>query len=176
MLYGEDKMGIASCLFALFLQDMLDGIDGNVARYKEIYSKYGSVWDAMSGYLKGCLSFLGTGVAAAHFGEWIKVTVEPEIYIILGALTGMAVIFPRLIMHKTITTVGMSQSVEAVKEKGKFSLYKIIALNLGSSEGGVQVLRLIAVLCGALDVFTVFYFVFFMAIAVVSICMMLKDD
>ena len=32
-----------------FLWNLLDGVDGNVARYKKQFSKMGSVYDAMSG-------------------------------------------------------------------------------------------------------------------------------
>lgn len=48
-----------------FLWNLLDGVDGNIARYKKQFSKMGSVYDAMSGYIAMVLSFLD-GVWQQH--------------------------------------------------------------------------------------------------------------
>ena len=37
--------------FLFFLWNLLDGVDGNVARYKKLFSPLGSVYDAMSLFL-----------------------------------------------------------------------------------------------------------------------------
>ena len=40
-----------------FLWNLLDGVDGNIARYTKQFSKTGSLWDATSGYIAMFLSF-----------------------------------------------------------------------------------------------------------------------
>lgn len=174
---AKSKVGMLIACALFFIQDMLDGIDGNVARYKGIYSKYGSVWDALSGYFMGCVSFLGTGIATAHLisDQILQLNFDPELYITFGAITGMAIIFPRLVMHKAITTVGEEKDIDGIKDKGKFDIIKILALNLSSSAGGVQILRIVAVCFNLLNWFTILYFVFFSSMAIVSIIMMLRD-
>ena len=58
--------GSLLCWFMFFLWNMLDGVDGNVARYKKQFSKMGSVYDAMAGYLAAAFTFYSAGVLAAH--------------------------------------------------------------------------------------------------------------
>lgn len=175
--FARTKLGLLIGCLCFFMQSMLDGVDGNVARYRKQFSKYGSVWDAMSGYLLGCLSFLGVGVAASHVDGIMGgvFSIPSEIYIVLGALTGMAIIFPRLIMHKAITTAGKTEAIDSVKNKGKFNIIKILALNLASSASGQEILRPLCVVLGCLDIFIVFYFLFFIAMAVASIHVILKE-
>lgn len=66
MCLGETKTVLTIGWIMFFLWNLLDGVDGNVARYKKQFSKMGSVYDAMSGYIAMVLSFFGWGVAAAH--------------------------------------------------------------------------------------------------------------
>ena len=40
-----------------FMWNLLDGVDGNVARYRRQFSKMGSVYDAMAGYIASALMF-----------------------------------------------------------------------------------------------------------------------
>lgn len=116
----------------------------------------GSVYDAMSGYIAMVLSFFGWGVAAAHNPGLFQSIVQlpMDFYIILGALSGIFVIFPRFIMHKAITTLGDQGSMKTVKDKSEYGFVKLIALNLTSIAGFVQVLMLIAVLFYIMDLFT----------------------
>lgn len=174
-IFTKSKIGLLiACLF-YFIQDMFDGIDGNVARYRGQFSTYGSVWDAMSGYFMGCLCFLGTGVSAAHFEGALGTIIPKELYIILGAITGMAVIFPRLVMHKAITTAGKTETISEIKDKQNFGLIQIIALNLSSTAGGVQVLRLFAIICNIQDLYIICYCIFFLIMAVYTINKALKE-
>lgn len=154
-----------------FLWNLLDGVDGNIARYKKQFSTMGSVYDAMSGYIAMVLSFFGWGVAAAHNPGLFQSIVQlpPDFYIILGALSGIFVIFPRFIMHKAITTLGDQGSMKTVKDKSGYGFVKLIALNLTSIAGFVQVLMLIAVVFNIMDLFTIGYFVLNFMVMVVSI-------
>jgi phosphatidylglycerophosphate synthase len=154
-----------------FLWNLLDGVDGNIARYKKQFSTMGSVYDAMSGYIAMVLSFFGWGVAAAHNPGLFQSIVQlpPDFYIILGALSGIFVIFPRFIMHKAITTLGDQGSMKTVKDKSGYGFVKLVALNLTSIAGFVQVLMLIAVVFNIMDLFTIGYFVLNFMVMVVSI-------
>ena len=160
-----------------FLWNILDGVDGNVARYKKQFSKIGSVYDAMSGYLAMVLTFFSMGISSAHFVGIVDrfVTVDKNIYIILGALSGIFVIFPRLIMHKAISTMMNTEYVKSIKNKNEFSVVKIIALNLGSVTGGAQVFMLISIMLNIMDLYTVGYIIFNLLIMIVSIYSILKN-
>ncbi|MDN7145080.1 CDP-alcohol phosphatidyltransferase family protein [Liquorilactobacillus mali] len=161
----------------LFLWNLIDGVDGNVARYKEQYSAMGSVYDAMSGYLAMVMTFFAAGLGAAHqSGVLIFWGFNAEFYIICGALSGILVIFPRLIMQKAIVTLGNSSGVSSVKDKATFGFFKVIALNLSSVTGGAQFLLLLAVLFNLLDIYTIFYLFFNMAIAVVSLISIFREE
>ena len=147
--------------FCFFLWNLLDGVDGNIARYREQYTRMGSVYDAMAGYIAMTLSPFAWGVAAAHCPGYINefIGMPSDIYIILGALSGLFVIFPRFIMHKTLTTVGSIDNVQNVKNKSNYGIWRTIALNLISVTGFMQLLMLFSVFCNAFDIFTVLYFI-----------------
>lgn len=161
-----------------FLWNLLDGVDGNLARYKKQFSSLGSVYDAMSGYAAMILSFFAWGIAASNTIGFLDsfICINKDIYIILGALSGVFVIFPRLIMHKTITTLGAGNNVLRVKEKSEYGIIKLIALNLTSISGFVQVLMLMAILLNILDIFTIGYFLLNFLVMIVSLRSILKTS
>lgn len=161
-----------------FLWNLLDGVDGNIARYKKHFSPLGSVYDAMSGYIAMILSFFAWGVAAAHNEGLVKhiAEVPGDVYIILGALSGIFVIFPRFIMHKTITTLGDEKKVSGVKDKSEYGYVKLIALNLISISGFAQVFMLIAILLNMLDLFTIGYFILNFLVMLISLRNIFKAE
>ena len=83
-----------------------------------------------------------------------------EALIIIGGVTAVFNMFPRLVMHKAVTTLMDKSSVSSISEKKDYGFIKVIALNLKSCAGGAQVLLLAAILLNVLDLYTVFYFVF----------------
>ena len=177
MCIGNTKTILIAGWLMFFLWNLLDGVDGNIARYKKQFSKMGSVYDAMSGYIAMVLSFFGWGVAAAHNpGVFQNIVQLPlDLYIILGALSGIFVIFPRFIMHKAITTLGDQDAMESVKDKSQYSFIKLVALNLTSIAGFVQVLMLIAVIFKIVDLFTIGYFILNFMVMVVSLKNIFND-
>lgn len=175
--FAKTKCILIFVWILFFLWNLLDGVDGNVARFKKQFSKIGSVYDAMSGYLAMVLTFFSVGIAASNFsGVLDSYFFDKDIYIILGALSGIFVIFPRLIMHKTISTLMDSSSAKAVKDKENFNSIKVLALNLGSVTGGAQVLMLIAFIFNIMDIYTICYFIFNLLIMVVSIYSVLRKE
>lgn len=175
--FANSKTALVIAWFMFFLWNLLDGVDGNVARYKKQFSKLGSVYDAMSGYLASALSFFSIGIVAAHFDCFFDIYIpfNKDLYIVLGGLSALFTLFPRLIMHKTISTLMEKEIVNDVADRANFGLLKTIALNLKSTTGGAQALMLVAVICGISDAFTMFYFLFNTLVMLASLRSILKE-
>ncbi len=148
--------------FLFFLWNLLDGVDGNLARLYGTSSKLGSVWDATSGYAAMFITYFSAGIYSYQYvpisvGKWV---------IVIGALSGFSVIFPRLVMHKAITEIGSHQN-NGLTSRSDFSVLKILALNLTSATGLTQPLLLLAILINKVALYTVIYFMinFFVMIA-----------
>lgn len=178
MCIGKSKGILLFGWFMFALWNLCDGIDGTIARYKKQFSKLGSVYDAMAGYVAMVLTFFGYGVAASHNPGWFQnyVKLPGELYIILGALSGIFMIFPRLIMHKAITVTGSESSVSGVREKGEFGIAKIIVLNLTSVSGLGHAIMFYVIFFTAMDVFTVCYFGLNLLVMLFSLKSILKED
>lgn len=165
------KGGMILSWFMFFLWNLLDGVDGNVARYKKQFSKMGSVYDAMAGYLAASFTFFSAGIMAAHSeGPLVRGgLITAETLLILGGVTAVFNMFPRLVMHKATTTLMDKETVSDISEKQNYGIVKVIALNLKSCAGGAQVLFLAAILLNILDLFTVCYFVFNTAVMIATL-------
>ena len=157
-----------------FLWNLLDGVDGNVARYKEIFSKTGSLWDATSGYIAMLLTFFSMGIGC-YYGNFTYLNIDNVLMVILGGLSSILVIFPRLVMHKRISSIGNDDKSSEFKDKSKYDFLKIIALNFISISGFVQVLMLFAILFRVMDIFTIVYFVINLMICIISLKKILSE-
>ncbi len=174
--FAKTKLLLIITWLCFFLWNLLDGVDGNIARYKKQFSPMGSVFDAMAGYVAMIFSFFAWGIIAENNQGLIAnyINIQRGTFIILGAMSGIFVIFPRFIMHKIISTCGNNESTSALKEKNNYGIIKIIGLNLISISGFVQVLMLTAVLFNWCDLFTIGYFVLNLLIMVASLIKMLR--
>lgn len=177
MYTAQNKVVLTLGWAMFFLWNLLDGVDGNIARYKKQFSPLGSVYDAMSGYIAMVLSFFAWGIAASHHLGYVGnvINIPNDIYVILGGLSGIFVIFPRFIMHKAITTLGDADSMNSVKDKSEYGFVKLVALNLTSIAGFVQVIMLIAILVDLLDLFTIGYFLLNLMVMMVSLRSIFKS-
>lgn len=169
MIFTTDFVVLLLAWFLFFLWNLLDGVDGNLARYREQYSKDGSVVDAMAGYVAMVLTYFGAGIVAAHLND-------SDIYIILGALSGISLIFPRLVMHKYINTVAQDESVSSIKDKSDFNTIKILALNMTSITGIPQVLLLLTILTNQWVLFTLVYFTVNFLLMIFSLYSLFKKE
>lgn len=169
MILTTDFVVLLLAWFLFFLWNLLDGVDGNLARYREQYSKDGSVVDAMAGYVAMVLTYFGAGIVAAHLND-------SDIYIILGALSGISLIFPRLVMHKYINTVAQDESVSSIKDKSDFNTIKILALNMTSITGIPQVLLLLTILTNQWVLFTLVYFTINFLLMIFSLYSLFKKE
>jgi phosphatidylglycerophosphate synthase len=174
MAVGTSKVTLSLGWLCFVLWNLLDGVDGNVARYKKISSKLGSVYDAMSGYFAMVLTFFACGVAAVH-NRGVIDFIPCEYYAVLGGLSGVFVIFPRLVMHKVINMIGDAERTNQVKDKTSFSLAKIVVLNIVSINGFAQIFMLIAVIFNLFDLFTIIYFIVNTVVMCVSLKTVLRD-
>lgn len=169
MIFTTDFVVLLLAWFLFFLWNLLDGVDGNLARYRGQYSKDGSVVDAMAGYVAMVLTYFGAGIVAAHL-------TDSDIYIILGALSGISLIFPRLVMHKYINTVAQDESVSSIKDKSDFNTIKILALNMTSITGIPQVLLLLTILTNQWVLFTLVYFTINFLLMIFSLYSLFKKE
>jgi len=157
-----------------FLWNLLDGVDGNLARYKKKFTKTGALWDATSGYIAMILSYLSMGVGC-YYGNFCFTNIDKGVFITLGALSSLLVIFPRLVMHKRISSIGNDEKTEEVKSKKNYNVFKIIGLNLVSIAGFVQVLMLLSIIFRVMDIFTIVYFGINILICCISLVKLLKE-
>lgn len=171
MTFSESKTTLIIGWLMFFLWNLLDGVDGNLARYRKQFSKDGSAIDAMAGYASMALTFLSIGIAASNYDSSNSAS---KYFIILGALSSISLIFPRLVMHKYINTVGEDSSSESVKNKKGFSPLKVLALNLTSITGLPQLFMLISILTTTLDYLTIIYFFINVSIMFASLYSLLR--
>ncbi|MBO4878550.1 MAG: CDP-alcohol phosphatidyltransferase family protein [Ruminococcus sp.] len=175
--FADSKPGMILCWLMYFLWNLLDGVDGNVARYKQQFSKLGSVYDAMSGYLAAALTFFSTAIMAAHSNGLLlrNGLLNTDALIIIGGMSALFNMFPRLVMHKAITELGNKDDLSEVNDKKNYSIVKIIALNLKSAAGGAQVLMLVAIIAGITDIYSVCYLLFNTLVMLTSLKTILKE-
>lgn len=172
------KTGMIVSWILFFMWNLLDGVDGNVARYRKQFSKMGSVYDAMAGYIASALMFYAGGIMAAHSaGPLVRAgLITAEALVICGGLTAIVDLLPRLVMHKAVTTTMDKESVKDIMDKADYGLVRTIALNLRSCAGGAQALLLVAILFNITDLYTVCYLLFNTAVMIVSLRSVLKED
>lgn len=89
-------------VFVFLFWDVLDCVDGNIARVKKTSSLKGEYMDAISGYTAPAFIYLAVGVAAYHepghlfwLGIWV---------IVLGAVASLSDLLSRIIYQKYLVT------------------------------------------------------------------------
>ncbi|MDR1450168.1 MAG: CDP-alcohol phosphatidyltransferase family protein [Propionibacteriaceae bacterium] len=130
-----------------FVWNLLDGVDGNLARLRKMESKRGSVWDATSGYAAMFIQPFAVGVYSYNIladGIWP---------IVVGAISGMSLIFPRLVAHKA-TTEGVLAGAKSLTAAPRPSFFTLTALNLTSVTGLAQPILLASILFGVCPLYT----------------------
>jgi len=156
-----------------FVWAVLDCVDGNIARCKGLASERGALWDATGGYMALSLIFFSAGIAA-YYDENIVEFLDKALYIAVGGLTSLMSLFPRLVMQKKKAGKNGEEAVKAVGDKSSFSLSKIIALNIESAIGLMQVVFLLAIVFHLVNIFIVVYFFFNLLIMTYSLYTLLK--
>lgn len=156
-----------------FVWAVLDCVDGNVARCKGLTSERGALWDATGGYMALSLIFFAVGIAA-YYDTNIVEFLDKHLYIVIGGLTSLMSLFPRLVMQKKKAGENGAELVKAVGDKASFNLPKIIVLNLETAIGFMQVVVLLGIIFHFLNIFIVCYFFLNLLIMVYSLYALLK--
>ena len=171
-----NSIGFWGGWISIFIWNILDGVDGNIARYTNTCSSQGGLWDATVGWIAMMVFFIGMGYTACyHPGSRIVIPqLSGQTYIALGYITAINVIFPRLVMHKK-TVLSNEESVKAVKDRAHYSIPKLIVFNLNSINGVAAVLFAFAYCVDINGVCMVCYFLLNMIISVGSLYQLLKQ-
>ena len=156
-----------------FAWAVLDGVDGNYARCSNQCSQLGDLWDTTGGYAAMVLMYLACGIVAFYDDNLVSI-IEPYWYLILGGVTAIFSIFPRLVMHKKKSYGNSSDAVKQLSDKKSFGLSQIVAMNLVSPSGFMQVIFLACILLHFTNLFIDFYFVVNLGIMCLSLYKLLK--
>lgn len=91
--------------------NILDCVDGNIARTTNKFAKYGSVIDAISGYYINALLPIGLGVAAFNIGD-NYLGISPVFFLFIGGVGAIGSTLSRLIHQKYVNEVARVDTKE----------------------------------------------------------------
>ncbi len=129
------------------LWNILDCVDGNIARSKALFSKSGDLWDAAAGYSALFLMYFAMSICADQSLNYYV------LFLILGGLSGVFTLYPRLLMHFKFH--GKTNQINNVNEYG---IVKKIVFNIISPDAYVQFFMIVAVILRIEHLFTLAYF------------------
>lgn len=160
-------------LLFLFLWSMFDGIDGNVARYKDQKSASGDTLDTLGGYIAIAAVLLGMGSMAYH-DPMSRVVISHEFVLEIAGISTAVSLIPRILVHRQKASQGIDNSANAIQDKSNYSLAKIVALNICDPAGFQEHLILIAIIFHLEWEFTIGFFLLNIAILVYSLYEMIR--
>lgn len=156
-----------------FFWAILDGVDGNYARCSNQCSQLGDLWDTTGGYLAMVLLYFACGIVAFNDNN-ILYLLEPHYYLLLGGATALFSIFPRLVMHKKKSYGTDSSEIQFLSNKHSFGIVQILAMNLVSPSGFMQVIFLFCIIFRLTNVFIIAYFCINFLIMLISLFKLLR--
>lgn len=168
------SLSIIGWLFFL-LWNLLDGVDGNLARCTNQCSNLGDLWDTMGGYAAMVLTYFSAGIAA-YFDNNLYDFCAKYLLLIMGGAAAVMSIFPRLIMQKKKNYGINSTAVNQLSDKTHFGWRQIISMNLISPSGFLQVIFLLGILFHCLNFFIAFYCLINFLIMTFSLYSLLKEE
>lgn len=156
---GGTTQFYVAALMCLFIWDVLDAVDGNIARYTDTTSPLGGLWDATVGWLATFFFFMAMGIVAYREESLIRLDFIPNYYyIILGVFAGFSFIFPRLVMHKKVGLF-TKKDVAEVKERTNYGILKTIVFNITSVNGFAFIIFAISIFMKITNLCTILYFI-----------------
>lgn len=162
-------------LFFFFLWNMGDGIDGNIARYKNWKSANGDLLDTLGGYMATALMLLALGNAAYMDQEgWMFIS--PLLPVALSALGVCATIIPRTLMHRKMEMHGAASVATGLKDKENYGIAKFIAANICDPAGFQEVIFLFSILFHWNTQISIMYFAMNVCIMLYSIHALLEKE
>lgn len=156
-------------VFVFLFWDVLDCVDGNIARVKKTSSLKGEYMDAVSGYTAPAFIYLAVGVAAyrepgllSGLGYWI---------IVIGAAASLSDLLSRIIYQKfLVTQLKLSKGkpagpddIEKERKGGLMRTLDLIMKNMTYSSLFMPLL-VIAKFTRSFDILVTFYFLYSAAI------------
>ena len=156
------------------LWNLLDGVDGNLARCTDQCSALGDLWDTTAGYAAMVFTYFAAGISAFYDTNTLEF-LEPYWFLVIGGATALASIFPRLVMHKKKSSNSSAEAVKALSDKEHFGIKNIVAMNLISPSGFMQVIFLICILTHTLNIYISFYAFVNFGIMFLSLHSLLKE-
>lgn len=160
-------------LLFFFLWNLLDGVDGNLARCQNACSKRGELWDAFGGYAALVLTYISVSVASYNDVNDVFLF-DKHWILVLGGLTSSLAIFPRLIFQKKLNLGIDENKTNELRDKKNFDIKQIIALNIISATGLMQPIILVCIITHTLSYFILTYFFIHTIITTVSLIKLLK--
>ena len=160
---------------SILMWNILDGVDGNIARYNDCCSPEGELWDVFVGWVATIAFYVGMGFTAFYQDDkWAVLAGIPDyLYIFMGDMAALAWIFPRLMMQKKMTIFGKA-SVASVQDRGNYGIGKLIIFNVTSINGLASVLFLLSYLFGVMEICMICYFAITIIIAFGSLFALMK--
>ena len=160
---------------SILVWNILDGVDGNIARYNDCCSSEGELWDVFVGWVTTIAFYVGMGFTAFYQEEkWTVLANIPDfLYIFMGDMAALACIFPRLMMQKKMTIFG-KKAVASVQDRGHYGIGKLIIFNVTSINGLASVLFLLSYLLGIMEICMISYFALTIIIAFGSLWTLMR--
>lgn len=153
--------------FLFFLWNIMDGVDGNIARYTGNTSKTGALWDAASGYVAMVCMYVSAGIVGfQETGNYL--------YITMGDASAVSALLARLLMHKRINLCGSAET--DLNQKEHYGILRIVAMNIVSYAGLLQVFLFLAAVFHTMWLFTVLYCVINAIILVLTMYTLLRAE
>lgn len=172
--FVHNKIGAILGYFFVLCWDVMDGIDGTIARYTDTCSQNGELWDAMGGYLVMPITYLGMGIVAFYEESLFCINISKYSYLIMGGIAAVCSILPRLLAQKKSNIYGNS-SINKIKDKSSWGFVKIFLFNVYSIPGVAGLLFIIAIVTNTMNIYTVLYTIANLFFTVYSSYSLLKD-
>lgn len=159
----------------ILVWNILDHVDGDIARYNDRCSPKGELWDASVGWGAMVVFYFGMGLEAYYDpGIFMRdIDLSGYWYLIMGFAAAMSWIFPRLVMQKKSVLSG-EESIKQVKAREDYGIIKLLFFNLTSINGFAAVIFLLMYLFDLNGLCMIGYFLLSGAVAVGSLYSLLK--
>ena len=128
----------------------------------------------MAGYASMVYIYFGAGIAAFHDTNVLQL-LPGHWYLILGGMTAVFSIFPRLVMHKKKSSAAADGAVAALSDKSSFGFARTAALNLLSPVGFMILFLAAAVVFRGLSLFITVYAVLNLGMMLAALSGLLKE-
>ena len=165
-------------VFLFLFWNVMDCVDGNIARVKHTASLKGDFFDAVSGYTAAAFIYLSVGVAAfrepgllSGLGFWI---------IIIGATASLSDLLSRIIYQKFLVTQlkltkddGTGGDIESERKSGLKRIADKITRNMTYSSLFMPLL-VISKFTHSFDILTVFYCIYSVLILIGTYVMFME--